>query len=145
MTVQPSTRSDSRSRSPVTLRACAVPCTFQMVTPWLRNFSFCRFIYTGIEIKNQARKAILIKYPRMQVRPMQLPSNDPVATTLQRLRNRALAVCRIIATKLLIMKRWSGTKTNHSDTRGPGSRNFQKVILRESRKGCLFLKSRKPN
>ena len=55
MTVQPSTRSDSRSRLPVTLRACAVPCTFQMVTPWLRNSPFCRFIYTWIEKKSGAQ------------------------------------------------------------------------------------------
>lgn len=99
---------DSRSRSPVTLRACAVPCTFQMVTPWLRNSPVCRFIYTWIEIKTI----------RCDKRSMQLPSDDPVATTLQRLRNHALAVCRVIATKLLIMKRWSGTKTSHSDTDG---------------------------
>ena len=46
----------------------------------------------------------------------------------------------LIAMKLLIMKCWSGRKSNHSDTRRPGSRNFQKVILRESKKGCLCLK-----
>ena len=67
-------------------------------------------------------------------------SGDPVATTMQRLRNHALAVCGVIATKLLITKRWSGRKSNHSDTRRPGSRNIQKVILRESKKGCLCLK-----
>ena len=80
------------------------------------------------------------KTARCDKRSMQLPSGDPVAITLQRLRNHALAVCRVIATKLLIMKRWSGTKSNHSDTRRPGWRNFQKVILRESKKGCLCLK-----
>ena len=67
-------------------------------------------------------------------------SGDPVATTMQRLRNHTLAVCGVIATKLLITKRWSGRKSNHSDTRRPGSRNIQKVILRESKKGCLCLK-----
>ena len=138
---------DSRSRSPVTLRACACHLTgmrssmhfskgFSMVTklPLLS-------IYLHMDWD---KKSGAISDPRMQVRPMQLPNDDPVATTLQRLRNHALAFCRVIATKLLVMKRWSGTKTNHSDTRRPGSRNFQKVILRESKKGCLCLKLRKP-
>ena len=50
------------------------------------------------------------KTARCDKRSMQLPSGDPVATTLQRLRNHALAVCRVIATKLLFMKRWNLNK-----------------------------------